>query len=112
MTMDNTLDDVHHLLDALRQRLDHIEKAQSGLLPYWPIRGKSALSDDTPSELPACAHFGDALTAALSEPDAAVARPLGAVRDRLRWTYSYPSRDGFEDLSMRIAFCQIVGSKG
>lgn len=110
--MQNTQGEIYNLLDALRLRLNAIQEARDGLLPHWPTGAKSAFSGDTPIELPACSYLGSALAAALSGPEAAIARSLGALKDRLRWTYSYPARDGFEDLATRIAFCQVVGNKG
>lgn len=83
------------------------------LRPHWPKQG-AALSQVTPTRLPACDHLDAALALAQTGTTADLAVAIARLAGQLQWTYSYPADEekDADNLADRIAFSQIVGRKG
>jgi mannose-6-phosphate isomerase-like protein (cupin superfamily) len=105
--LDRFLDRLHEV-----SGVDAVARAEmSALAAVWPARGGD-VSKTAPDRLPACRHLDAALGLAASGPEHALAITIGALAPSLRWTYSYPPNAADRDLGSKVAFSQIVGSKG
>jgi hypothetical protein len=109
---------VDRFLQAFRNRLltAHDEspglRAEADALVRVLPGGDVNLTPVEPQRLPACDYLDSALDLAIRGPEAALAEPIRLLGPSLRWTYSYPSNAKDRTLGSKIAFTQIVGSKG
>lgn len=85
----------------VRREVEHMLSTTAELDPVSPA-GKRVNAG-------AVQHLPGALDATRRGPGAAIADAVGAASDDLLWYYGYERRPGEEDMSERIAFCEILG---
>jgi mannose-6-phosphate isomerase-like protein (cupin superfamily) len=62
--------------------------------------------------MPACDFLAAAVGAAAAGPTVRIVAALAPLLDDLRWSYGYPVDPKWPDLGSRVAFAQLVGSRG
>jgi quercetin dioxygenase-like cupin family protein len=109
LQIDGFLDSVlHHLLaGAADAAVDEVVNLRAA----WPGRTTS-LSAVEARRLPASDHLASALDRAVEGETAEIAHAIAELADSLLWTYSYPRNPQDLDLSSKVAFAQIAGSRG
>jgi hypothetical protein len=83
----------------------------TAILQTWP----KPFPADVPAEphrLVVCRHLDAALADASRGREAALARAIAPVIERLRWTYSYPFQPRWPNLASNIGFAQLIGPSG
>lgn len=108
---------VDGFLDGVLHRLlsggadPSVDEEVVALRAAWPGRTTS-LSPMEPKRLPASDHLTAALESATEGEEADIAHSIAGLAGALSWTYSYPSNPRDRDLSSKVAFAQIAGSRG
>jgi mannose-6-phosphate isomerase-like protein (cupin superfamily) len=104
-------------LRMLQERLARMAAAPApagpeaqALLPLWPAPSPPQRLD--PAELPACSYLGGALELGVAGPESEIAAGLKKLTPRLRWTYGYPPNPRYPGLELRIAFTEVLGTRG
>jgi hypothetical protein len=88
-----------------------LDDERTAILQAWPRPRRPAMSSP-PKWLPACDHLATAIAAAAVGPLRQIANALKPVLKGLCWGYGYPAHSRWPDLASRIAFAQIIGTRG